>query len=213
MTKESIVKLCKKNQLYVTPHLNDVLYLHYQGYQQIESLEEYTGLKCLWLESNAISEISGLDGQSQLRCLFMHNNLLKVYPPYTIVNIYLYQTRNDFQKIENLSHCTRLDTVNFSNNFITTIENCGSNVLPELSTLNIAHNKIKSLCDFERLADCGNLSVLDLSHNRIDDVLIVGILGKMPELRVLMMMGNPVVSLIPMYRKTLINECVSVIVE
>lgn len=106
MSKESILKLCKKNRLYVTPHLNDVLYLHYQGlltaicifsriyvhtyeqfihkciaigYQKIECLEEYTGLKCLWLESNAISELTGFDTLSQLRCLFIHNNLIKVH--------------------------------------------------------------------------------------------------------------------------------------
>lgn len=35
MTKESIAKLCKKNDLYMTPHLNDVLYLHYQGNWQL----------------------------------------------------------------------------------------------------------------------------------------------------------------------------------
>lgn len=31
MTKEKIINLCKKHKLYVTPRLNDVLYLHYQG--------------------------------------------------------------------------------------------------------------------------------------------------------------------------------------
>lgn len=31
MTKAKIVNLCKKHKLYVTPRLNDVLYLHYQG--------------------------------------------------------------------------------------------------------------------------------------------------------------------------------------
>lgn len=31
MTKENILNSCKKNKLYVTPKLNDVLYLHYQG--------------------------------------------------------------------------------------------------------------------------------------------------------------------------------------
>lgn len=75
----------------------------------------------------------------------------------------------------------------------------------------MANNKIKSFSDFERLVDCATLSVLDLSNNRIDDILIVGVLGKMPDLRVLMLMGNPVVNMIPMYRKTLINECVSIL--
>lgn len=31
MTEKRIRDLCKKNQLYLTPRLNDVLYLHYQG--------------------------------------------------------------------------------------------------------------------------------------------------------------------------------------
>lgn len=139
MTRESIIKSCKKNKLYLTPHLNDVLYLHYQGkhalfhiwnhylrlcnytgvwkeptkifkffyqmfkfrrldalthfssfsnniltynkisgYQQIENLDEYTGLKCLWLECNAISQISGLEHQPDLRCLYLHNNFIRV---------------------------------------------------------------------------------------------------------------------------------------
>lgn len=189
MTEEAIVKLCKKNRLYVTPHLNDVLYLHYQGFQQIGGLERYTAVKCLWLESNAIDRLSDLEHQSELRCLFVHNNLIK--------------------RIENLEHCPRLDTLNVSHNYITTIENCGVTVLPELHTLNITHNRLRTHEQLQRLVDCKVLSVLDMSHNRIDDLLIVSVLAQMPELRVLVLTGNPVVSLIPMYRKTLINECVS----
>lgn len=36
MTKKAIEALCKKNKLYLTPKLNDVLYLHYQGTQFLE---------------------------------------------------------------------------------------------------------------------------------------------------------------------------------
>lgn len=100
MTKEKIVNLCKKHKLYVTPRLNDVLYLHYQGinewkegvlindgiygklfrsgFTEIKELDEYVGLKCLYLECNAISEISGLENQTELRCLLLHNNVIKV---------------------------------------------------------------------------------------------------------------------------------------
>jgi hypothetical protein len=31
MTKEAIKEHCKKMKLYLTPHLNDVLYLHFKG--------------------------------------------------------------------------------------------------------------------------------------------------------------------------------------
>jgi len=31
MTTEAIQKHCKECKLYLTPHLNDVLYLHYKG--------------------------------------------------------------------------------------------------------------------------------------------------------------------------------------
>ncbi|XP_053661648.1 dynein axonemal assembly factor 1 homolog [Anopheles marshallii] len=189
MTKKTIQASCRKNKLYLTPHLNDVLYLHYSGYNAIAGLEEYVGLKCLWLECNAISGISGLEHQSQLRCLYLHNNLIK--------------------KIENLEHCKQLDTLNLSHNHIAKIENCGSDVLPVLNTLNISHNYLKSIESIAELRKCDFVSVLDISHNRLEDIAIVKVLSDMKGLRVLTMVGNPVINDIPSYRKTLILECKS----
>ena len=76
ITPEYLKEHCRRHDLYMTPRFNTVLYLHHkvsvnilsaqmakaphpQGLKDIENLEEYSGLKCLWLESNVISEIKG----------------------------------------------------------------------------------------------------------------------------------------------------------
>ena len=190
LTPEYLKAYCKEermknNDIYTTPELNDKLYLHYKGFRKIQALEAYTGLKVIWLEGNGLDEISGLDNQTKLRTLYLHENCI--------------------HEMKGLEALTELDTLNLCKNFITSI--AGLERCKKLQTLMLAHNHLATADDLRHVLAVPSLVSLDLQHNRLDDVAVLGVLSALPDLRVLYLMGNPVVKQIRYYRKTVIAAC------
>lgn len=185
MTKPLLKKLCKDTGLYGTPSVNDKLYLHYKGFRTIENLEEYTGVKAIWLEGNGLPKIEGLQNMTLLRSLYIHENMI--------------------ERIEGLDTAVDLDTINLSKNFIKKIENLSQ--CTKLSTLTLAHNALTTAASVEHVLEIPSLQTLDIQSNKIDDIGVLDIFSQMADLRVLYLMGNPVVKKIPHYRKTIISKC------
>ena len=69
MTRERLRSICKEHDLYRTPQLNDKLFCNLQGFTSIGDLDEYTELRALFLEGNALSDLAGLPRLIHLRCL------------------------------------------------------------------------------------------------------------------------------------------------
>jgi dynein assembly factor 1 len=70
MTQKKLLDICKRHQMYRTPSLNDTLYANFEGFTSIANLEEYTGLKAIFLEGNALTTLDGLPPLPDLRCLY-----------------------------------------------------------------------------------------------------------------------------------------------
>ena len=60
--------------------------------------------------------------------------------------------------------------------------------LPVLNTLQIAHNKLATAADLEHLVDCHNLSVLDVSNNKIDDPNVIDVFSRMTTLVIILLL-------------------------
>lgn len=182
ISEKDIKEAIKKHKLYTTPSLNEVLYLHYQGFTKIQNLEPFVNLKALWLNNNAISEIEGLDELTNLTCLYLANNLI--------------------EKISGLDKLEKLDTLVLSSNFITKIENLSG--CKSLTTLSIDHNKIKDPEGLSGLTEVPSLLILNADENQIKSEEFLDVIKPLNLLRVLRMNGNEVTRNMKNYRRRII---------
>lgn len=183
LTEEYIQALCEENGGYSTPQLNDILYLHFKGFDRIQCLEKYKNIKCLWLENNGLKRIEGLENNKKLRMIFLQQNMIR--------------------EIENISHLTKLVKLNLSNNLITRIT--GLKGLNELQTLQLSHNNISDTADCQELLELPSLTSLDMKNNQLDNKdTIVPFFSQLQTLHSLYLQNNPAIRNVSMYRKQLV---------
>jgi dynein assembly factor 1 len=184
ITKKALKALIKKHNLYNTAELNDVLYLHYQGFTRICNLHPFTNLKALWLNNNAISRIEGLDELRNLSCLYLANNII--------------------DSLSGLDNLVSLDTLSLSHNYISVIE--GLHNCVRLTTVELDHNKFRQPAGLAGLLAAPTIAILNLNNNDIESEEFAEVIRGLDQLRVLRMVGNPVVRQMRDYRRRLILQ-------
>lgn len=182
ISEKVLKEVIKKHNLYTTPELNDVLYLHYKGFTSIQNLDPYINLKALWLNNNAISKIEGLSKLVNLKCLYLQNNII--------------------EEIEGLEELHQLDTLSLSHNYISRIQGLAG--CTSLSTLELDHNKFKEPQNLVKIVEAPSITILNLTQNVIESEEIAEVLKGLTQLRVLRMDGNQVTRNMPNYRRRLI---------
>ncbi|KAH8069176.1 dynein associated LRR protein [Aureococcus anophagefferens] len=188
MTKKFMVDLCMKHDGYRTPHVNDKLYLHQQGFRCIEPsvMGLYTGVRSLWLQQNGLTKIQGLENCVEVKTLMLHENCI--------------------DELEGLETLVDLDSLNMSKNFLKRVE--GLEACTKLQTLNVGFNNIgPEAFEIEHVLLLPALSTLDVQANGLaDGEGVLAIFKQMPDLRVLYCQGNPFVKELRNYRKRMISE-------
>lgn len=114
--------------------------------------------------------------------------------------------QNCLRSLQGLEQLPNLNTLNISSNGLASLSDLQS--CPQLSTLIAERNHLSTAEGLAALLQCTSLHTLDLQHNKIEDTAVIDdIITQLPQLRCLYLAGNPVVSKVPNYRKSVIARC------
>ncbi|KAK8883441.1 axoneme assembly [Tritrichomonas musculus] len=184
ITQEIITQVIKKHNLYLTPSLNEVLYLQHRGVTKIQNLNQFVNLKTLWLNNNAISKIEGLDELHNLINLNLSDNLI--------------------DKITGLENLSSLNSLALTNNYISKIE--GLHGCKSLTSLQLDHNKLKDPKSLFGLLEVPTLEILNLNKNMIEGDEFLDLIKNLSKLKVLRMLGNNITRTMKDYRRQIISS-------
>ena len=113
-----------------------------------------------------------------------------------------YLQQNCIWAISHLEGVPELDTLNISHNMVKRLE--GLSVCPKLTTLLATDNQLETVDSIAHLVECQSLTTVDLQNNRLTDPDVLDVFKQLPNLKCLYLKGNPVVSNIKNYRKTVV---------
>lgn len=151
----------------------------------------FPDLKTLYFEGNGLVEVAdALLTNTKLMSLMLHENMIKKMDGFhTLSNLRtLNLAENCIYRIEGLSGCVNLVSLYMARN-------------------NLGKGEAGSIDALEGLLECPSLECVELSKNALADPACVDeVLAKMPNLRVVYLMGNEIVSLIRSYRKTVVSK-------
>lgn len=108
--------------------------------------------------------------------------------PNTLIELNL--SHNHIERIPNFEDLDRLEYLNLSWNFISSLN--GARKIKSLTELYLAHNRVSEI---ESLAFCENIVLLDVAYNKISNLTVLNGLAQAKSLKALDIEGNSVTHL------------------
>jgi Leucine-rich repeat (LRR) protein len=139
-------------------------------------------LRCLHIESNALSRLDGLEELTELTQLYVDGNIL--------------------ENLAGIERLRKLRHLNANDNSLSTLEHVRDH--PSLQTIFARGNRIRTPAAFAALRTCALLTSLDVAQNDIDDVTVLDEIKSIPSIELLYFArGNQAAGALEGYRHVL----------